>query len=135
MLIDRPNKTFIQLRKKKVGASKYNKGMSIKQRRGNKSKKKLKKRTSAIKNIDPGKPKNTKQLIKLIKKSLGHKKLIPLTSVIRRVLNRRLIASTNKKEFDERRAWLISMQKLARSKQDWPLIIQIVSQCISTTVE
>jgi hypothetical protein len=27
------------------------------------------------------------------------------------------------------------MQKLANIKLDWPLITQIVSQCISTTVE
>ena len=49
--------------------------------------------------MEPGKPKNTKQFNKLTKKSLGHKKLIPLISVIKRVLKRRPMASTNKKEF------------------------------------
>ena len=53
---------------------------------------------------------------KLTKKSLGHKKFTPLISVISRVLNRRPIASTNKNEFVERRAWLISIQKLANIK-------------------
>jgi hypothetical protein len=99
------------------------------------SKKKLKKRNSAIKKIEPGKPKKTKQFNRLIKNNFGHKKLIPLTSVIKRVLKRRLIASTNKKELVDRSAWLISIQKLANIRQDCPLMIQIVSQCISTTVE
>jgi hypothetical protein len=35
----------------------------------------------------------------------------------------------------DKRAWLISIQKLASIKDDWPLITHIVSQCISTTVE
>ena len=68
------------------------------ERIGKRSKKKLKNKNSAIKKIDPGKPKKIKQLIKLIKKSLGHKKLTPLISVINLVLNRRLMASTNKNE-------------------------------------
>lgn len=110
-------------------------GIKNRQSSGNKSKKKLKNRTSAIKKIDPGKPKKTKQLIKLIKNNLGHKKFIPLTSVIKRVLNLLLIASTNKNEFEDNKAWLISIQKLASNKQDCPLITQIVNQCISTTVE
>jgi len=71
---------------------------------------------SAIKKIDPGNPKKTSELAKIIKKSFGHKKLIPLISVINRVLNLRLIASTNKKEFEDKRAWLINIQKLARIK-------------------
>lgn len=71
---------------------------------GNKSKKKLKNKNSAIKKIDPGNPKNIKQFTKLIKKSLGHKKLIPLISVIRRVLKRRLMASTSKKELVDNKA-------------------------------
>jgi hypothetical protein len=54
--------------------------------------------------IEPGKPKNTKQFNKLTKKSFGHKKFIPLISVINRVLKRRPIASTNKKELVDKRA-------------------------------
>jgi hypothetical protein len=54
--------------------------------------------------MDPGKPKKIKQFTKLTKNSLGHKKLIPLISVIRRVLNLLPMASTNKNEFVERRA-------------------------------
>jgi hypothetical protein len=54
--------------------------------------------------IDPGNPRNTKVFNKLTRKSLGHKKLIPLISVISRVLNRLLIASTKKKEFVESKA-------------------------------
>jgi hypothetical protein len=54
--------------------------------------------------IDPGNPKKTKQFKRLIKKSLGHKKLTPLISVIRRVLKRLLIASTNKNELVDNKA-------------------------------
>ena len=62
-------------------------------------------------------------------------KLIPLISVIRRVLKRRPIASTSKKELVDSKAWLINIQKLVNMSDDWPLITQIVNQCISTTVE
>jgi hypothetical protein len=72
--------------------------------KGYRSKRKLKNKISAIKKIDPGKPKNIKQLTKLNKKSLGHMKLIPLISVIRRVLNRRLMASTKKNELEDSKA-------------------------------
>jgi len=99
------------------------------------SKKKLKNRTSAINIIDPGNPKNISKLIKAIRKSFGHIKFTPLISVTKRVLKRRPIASTNKKEFVERRAWLINIAKLASIKGACPLITQIVNQCISTTVE
>jgi len=102
---------------------------------GNKSKKKLKNKNSAIKKIEPGNPKKTNKFIKLNRNNLGHKKLTPLISVIKRVLNRRFIASTNKNELVDKRAWLINMQKLANIKQDCPLITHIVNQCISTTVE
>jgi hypothetical protein len=71
---------------------------------GNKSKKKLKKRNSAIKKIEPGNPKKIKQFIKLNKNSLGQRKLIPLISVISLVLKRRLIASTNKNELVDNKA-------------------------------
>jgi len=109
--------------------------MKNRQRSGNRSKKKLKKSISAINIIDPGNPKKIKQLTKLTRKSLGHKKLIPFISVISLVLNLRPIASTNKKELVDNKAWLISIQKLANISADCPLIIQIVNQCISTTVE
>ena len=85
--------------------------------------------------IEPGKPKNTKVLTKAIKKSLGHKKFKPFISVINRVLKRRLIASTKKNEFVDKSAWLINMEKLAKTNADCPLTIHIVSQCISMTVE
>ena len=85
--------------------------------------------------MDPGNPKKTKVLTKATKKSLGHIKFKPLTSVINRVLNRRPIASTSKNEFVDSKAWLISIQKLANMSADCPLITQIVNQCISTTVE
>jgi hypothetical protein len=57
-----------------------------------------------MKKIEPGKPKKIKQLIKHIKNNLGQRKLIPLISVIKRVLKRLLIASTNKKELVDRSA-------------------------------
>jgi hypothetical protein len=109
--------------------------MKSRQRTGNRSKKKLKKSISETNIIDPGKPRKTKVLTRATRKSLGHIKLIPLTSVISLVLNLRPIASTKKKELVESSAWLISMQKLASIRADCPLITQIVSQCISTTVE
>ena len=104
MVEDNPNKTFIQLRKKNVGPNKYNNIIKNIHKIGNKSKKKLKNKNSAMKKIEPGKPKKIKQLTKLNKNNLGHKKLIPLTSVISRVLNRRLIASTNKNELVDKSA-------------------------------
>jgi hypothetical protein len=57
-----------------------------------------------MKKIEPGKPRKIKQLTKLNIKSLGHKKFIPLISVIKRVLNLLLIASTKKNELEERSA-------------------------------
>lgn len=102
--IDDPNNTFIQLRKKKVGPIKYSKTIKNKHNKGNKSKKKLKKRISETNIIEPGKPKKTKQFNKLTKNSLGHKKFIPLISVINRVLKRRPMASTNKNELVDKRA-------------------------------
>ena len=118
-----------------MGPNKYNKIIKKILKTGKISKKKLKNKNSAIKKIDPGKPKKTKQFKKLTKNSFGHIKFIPLISVISLVLNLLLIASTSKNEFVERSAWLISIQKLANIKQDCPLIIHIVNQCISTTVE
>jgi hypothetical protein len=57
-----------------------------------------------MKKIEPGNPRKTKQFKRLKKKSLGHKKFIPLISVISRVLNLLLIASTRKKEFEDNKA-------------------------------
>jgi hypothetical protein len=102
--MESPNKAFTQLRKKKVGPNRYNRIIKNRQSSGKRSKKKLKKRNSAIKKIDPGKPKKTRQFTRLIRNNLGQRKLMPLTSVIKRVLNLLLIASTNKNELDERRA-------------------------------
>lgn len=135
MFTDKPKRAFIQLLKKKVGPNKYNKINKKIAAIGNRSKKKLKNKNSAIKKIEPGKPKNIKQLIRLIKNNLGHKKLTPLISVINLVLNLLFIASTNKKEFVDNKAWLINIQKLEIINADCPLITQIVNQCISTTVE
>jgi hypothetical protein len=102
--VDKPNSTLIQLRKKNVGPNKYKKIIRQIHKRGNRSKKKLKKRNSAIKKIEPGNPKKIKQLTRLNKNNLGHRKLIPLISVISLVLKRRLIASTNKNELVDRSA-------------------------------
>jgi len=101
---------------KKVGAIRNSITRSSNEYRGKRSNEKEKKRTSAIKNSEPGKPKNTKQLRSENKNSFGVKKFKPLSSVISRVLNLRVIASTNKNEFVDKRAWLISIQKFAQSK-------------------
>jgi hypothetical protein len=53
---------------------------------------------------EPGNPKKMSKLIKEHKNNLGAKKLIPLISVINRVLNRLPTASTNKKELVESNA-------------------------------
>jgi hypothetical protein len=134
-MLESPNSTFTQLLKKKVGPRRYKNGIRKIHKNGKRSNKKLKKSTSAIKKILPGNPKKTKQFSKLIKKSLGQVKLIPLISVTKRVLKRLLIASTKKKEFDDNRAWLINIQKLANIRDEYPLKTQMASQCISTTVE
>lgn len=133
--IEKPNITFIQDRKKKVGPNKYKNNNKNKDKTGNKSKKKVKNKNSEIKKIDPGNPKKIRVFKRIAKKSLGHIKFIPLTSVIRRVLKRLAMASTNKNEFVDNSAWLIIIQKLESIKLDWPLTTQMVSQCISTTVE
>lgn len=126
---------FIQLLKKNVGAIRYKTISKKIDNIGNRSNEKLKNKNSAIKRIEPGNPKKIKELAKIIKKSLGHKKFKPLISVINLVLKRLLIASTNKKEFVDNKAWLINIQKLAKDKGELPLKTQIVNQCISTTVE
>jgi hypothetical protein len=68
--------------------------------------------------MDPGNPKNMRLFSKVMRNSLGHIKLIPLISVRSLVLNLRAIASTNKNEFVESSAWLMSIQKLANIKLD-----------------
>ena len=52
-----------------------------------------------MKKIEPGNPKKIKLLSNIARKSFGHRKFRPLTSVMRRVLKRRATASTNKNEF------------------------------------
>jgi hypothetical protein len=71
---------------------------------GNKSKKKLKNKNSATKKIEPGKPKNINVFKRIARNNLGQRKLIPLISVINRVLKRRATASTSKNEFVDKRA-------------------------------
>ena len=73
-------------------------------RSGKRSKKKEKNRNSDTKKIDPGNPKKIKLFNNVIKNNFGHKKFIPPTSVNKRVLNRRAIASTRRKEFVESNA-------------------------------
>ena len=94
-----------------------------------------KKRISEINMMEPGNPKNTNRLRRATRKSFGDKKLIPLTSVIKRVLKRRPIASTSKNELVESKAWLMSIQKADNINAACPLMTHIMSQCISTTVE
>jgi hypothetical protein len=115
---DDPNNAFTHDLKNIVGANKYKNTTKKTVNNGYKSKKNEKNKISATNIIDPGKPKNTKRFNKLIRKSLGHIKLIPLISVIKRVLKRRPIPSTSKKEFVDKSAWLISIQKLASIKDD-----------------
>jgi len=102
--VESPNNTFVQVLKKKVGPKKYKNGKRKTHKNGNKSNKKLKNKTSAIKKIDPGKPKKIKRFIREIKKSLGQRKFIPLISVTNLVLNLRFIASTRKKELEDKSA-------------------------------
>ena len=101
---EKPNITFIQDLKKKVGPSRYKKTKRNIASSGNRSKKKLKNRNSETKNIDPGKPKKIRLFSSVIKKSFGHKKFNPLISVSSRVLNRRAMASTSKKELVDKSA-------------------------------
>ena len=71
---------------------------------GNRSTKKEKKRNSETKNIEPGNPKNIKVFSNEHKNNFGHRKLIPLISVINLVLNLLAIASTNKNELVDNKA-------------------------------
>ena len=85
--------------------------------------------------MDPGNPRKISKFTKETRNSLGHKKFSPLISVDSLVLKRRPIASTIKKEFVESKAWLISIEKVAKAKGPCPLNKHMVNQCISTTVE
>jgi hypothetical protein len=102
--LEQPNITFIQDLKKKVGPNRYKKNNINSVNTGKRSKKKLKNKNSETKKIDPGKPKKIRLFNKIIRKSFGHKKLIPLISVKSLVLNRRATASTNKNEFVDNKA-------------------------------
>ena len=101
---ENPNMTFIHDLKKNVGPNKYKKTNKNIDNSGKRSKKKLKNKNSDTKNIEPGNPKKIKLFSSVIKKSFGHIKFKPLTSVRSLVLNRRAIASTSRKEFVESRA-------------------------------
>jgi len=87
-----------------VGPNRYRNISKNTDSTGNKSIKKEKNKNSETKNIDPGKPKKIKVFNKAHKNSLGHKKFIPLISVIRRVLNLRATASTSKNELVDSKA-------------------------------
>jgi hypothetical protein len=134
-LSENPNIIFIHDLKKKVGPIKYKNTSRNRAPVGKRSKKNEKNKISEIKNIDPGNPRKIKILSNVTRKSLGHKKLSPLISVINLVLKRRAMASTRRNELVDINAWLMSIAKLASRRFDCPLIIHIVSQCISTTVE
>lgn len=101
---ERPKSVLNQFLKKNVGPRKYkikNKNVA---KIGNRSQKNKKNKTSAIKKIEPGNPKKINKLRSAAKNNLGQEKFIPLISVINRVLNRRLIISTMRNEFEERSA-------------------------------
>lgn len=118
MKLEEPNIATIHDLKKKVGARRYRSNIRKSANIGNKSIKKLKNNISETNIIEPGKPKNTSVFNKATKNSLGHKKFKPLISVISLVLNRLATASTNKNEFVDNKAWLISIEKLANIRAD-----------------
>ena len=101
---EKPNITFIHDLKKNVGPIKQRNTNKNKARKGNKSNMKLKNKNSETNIMEPGKPKNINVFNKVMRKSLGHMKFMPLTSVSKRVLNRRAIASTNRNEFVDNKA-------------------------------
>lgn len=131
---DIPNIALNQLRKKKVGASKYKKTTKRSVMAGKRSIKNEKKRISETNVKDPGNPRNNKQFMKDKINSLGQRRFNPLSSVMSRVLKRLLIASTSKNALAERSAWLTSMANPANMMGEEPEKIQMVSQCISMTV-
>ena len=87
-----------------MGPIRYKNTSKNKASNGNRSKKNEKNKNSDIKKIEPGNPKKIKEFNKIAKNSFGHKKFIPLTSVINRVLKRLATASTSKNEFVESKA-------------------------------
>ena len=87
-----------------VGTIRYSRTNRITARTGKKSRINEKNKTSAIKNRDPGKPKNINKLTKISRKSFVLRRPIEETSVINRVLNLLLIQSTNKKKFVDKNA-------------------------------
>jgi hypothetical protein len=103
-ILENPNITLAHDLRKNVGPNKYKNINKNNDNNGYKSKKKEKNKNSDTNNIDPGKPKNTKVLNNTTKNSFGVKKFIPLTSVIKRVLNLLLIASTSRNEFVDNNA-------------------------------
>jgi hypothetical protein len=70
---EKPNITFSQDRKKKVGPIRYKNDIKKNANMGKKSRKKEKNKNSATKNIEPGKPRKTRVFNNIIKKSFGHK--------------------------------------------------------------
>lgn len=70
-VLEKPNITFIQDRKKKVGPKRYKNTNKNTAAKGKRSIKKEKNRNSETKNMDPGKPKNIKTFSKTTRKSLG----------------------------------------------------------------
>ena len=70
---EKPNMTFNQDLKKKVGPIKYKNEIRKNASMGKKSRKKEKNKNSATKNMEPGKPKNTSVFKSMAKKSLGHR--------------------------------------------------------------
>jgi len=96
--LEKPNSAFIQDLKKKVGPNKYKNTNKNTAKTGKRSMKKEKNKNSETKKIEPGNPKKISVLSSAHKNNLGHKKFIPLISVISLVLNLLAIASTNKKE-------------------------------------
>jgi hypothetical protein len=95
---------------------------------------KVKNNDSAIKNREPGNPRFRIKFKNAAMNKWGVIKLRPLTSVINLVWNRRVIASNIRKEFVDIRAWLISIHAPEIHRGEFPVIIQIASQCISITV-
>jgi hypothetical protein len=126
---------FIHRRRKNIANTMYSSKARINASRGKASIKKEKNKNSAMKNKDPGNPRNTIQLAKVSRNNFGQRKLSPEISVTSLVLNRLAMASTIKKELVEIIAWLISIANPESHRYDWPLTTQMRSQCISTTVQ
>lgn len=70
---EHPNITFSHDLKKKVGPIRYKNESKKSASIGKKSKKNEKKRNSATKKIEPGKPKNTRVFRSIVRNNLGHK--------------------------------------------------------------